>query len=130
MNYGAPLPWGVRIGPKAEFRGGSEVMVLFGSNSIRGAWLGVYNRFLGLKFQISGQTHYGWVNVDIRSRTVLGYAYETNANQPILAGAKSGPEKIGAADPAPVLAPSKQPATLGVLARGADGLSLWRREEE
>ncbi|HEY4904036.1 MAG TPA: hypothetical protein VIH89_11230 [Candidatus Sulfotelmatobacter sp.] len=50
-------------------------------------------------------------------------------NQPILTGDKSGPVKIGAADPAQVLAPSKQPATLDVLARGADGLSLWRREE-
>ena len=88
------------------------------------------NKFLGVKFQISGQTHYGWVNVNMHTRAITGYAYETNANQPILAGEKSGPVKVGATEPAQVLAPPIQPATLGALARGADGLSLWRREEE
>jgi len=57
----------------------------------RGPWAGIYNRFLGVKFQISGQTHYGWVNVDMRSRTITGYAYETNA-QP----ANSDRRQVGA----------------------------------
>jgi hypothetical protein len=133
MSSAAALPWGVRVGPKDQFRSLAAMVLVSGdcpACSIRGPWAGVYNRFLGVKFQISGQTHYGWVNVDMKSRTITGYAYETNPNQPILTGDKSGPVKIGAADPAQVLAPSKQPATLGVLARGADGLSLWRREEE
>ena len=98
--------------------------------SARGPWAGVNDKFLGVRFKISGQTHYGWVHVNLHTRTITGYAYETNADQPILAGEKSRPVKSAAADPAQVLVPSKQPATLGALALGADGLPLWRREEE
>jgi hypothetical protein len=145
MSSAAALPWGVRVGPKAQFRSLGLLVLDSGtcdracSSKGRGAWAGVYNRFLGVKFSISKQTHYGWINIDMRSRTILGYAYETNANQPIVTGHKSGPveagsmktgsKEIDAAGPAQALA-TNQPATLGALALGADGLSLWRREEE
>ena len=135
MSSAAALNWGVRIGPKAQFRS-LGLLVLYSGIwncppcSGRGPWAGVNNKYLGVTFKISGHTHYGWVRVNLHTRTITGYAYETNANQPILAGDKSGPAKIEAADPAQVPVQSEQPATLGVLARGADGLSLWRREEE
>ena len=133
MSSAAALNWGVRIGPKAQFRSLALLVLYSGicpACSARGPWAGVNNKFLGVTFKISGQTHYGWVRVNLHTKTITGYAYETNANQPILAGEKSGPVTSAPADPAQVLTPLKQPATLGALALGADGLSLWRREEE
>lgn len=46
------------------------------------------DHYMGVKFQISGQTHYGWVkmtvgNLPVASITVTSYAYETTANTPI-----------------------------------------------
>jgi hypothetical protein len=133
MSSAAPLNWGVRIGPKAQFRSLALLVLYSGicpACSARGPWAGVNNKFLGVTFKISGQTHYGWVRVNLHTKTITGYAYETNANQPILAGDKSGPVTTAAADPAQVLTPVKQPATLGALSLGANGLLLWRREEE
>jgi len=133
MSSAAALNWGVRIGPKAQFESLGLLVLYSGicpACSARGPWAGVNNKFLGVTFKISGRTHYGWVRVNLHTKTITGYAYETNANQPILAGDKSGPVKTGAADPAQVLAPSQQPATLGALSLGANGLLLWRREEE
>lgn len=93
--------------------------------------------FLGLKFQISGETHYGWVsfsnvtcgytrshNLSITAN-INGMAYETVPNQPIMAGDK-GPSAAGATPSSEAIQP--QPASLGVLALGAPGLSIWRRE--
>ena len=133
MSSAAALNWGVRIGPKAQFESLGLLVLYSGicpACSARGPWAGVNNKFLGVTFKISGQTHYGWVRVNLHTKTITGYAYETNANQPILAGEKSGPVTNAAADAAQVLAPLKQPATLGALALGADGLSIWRREDE
>jgi hypothetical protein len=48
--------------------------------------------FIGVKFPIDGNTHYGWVHVTISnpmiggSATVLGYAYNAKAEEKILAG--------------------------------------------
>ena len=57
---------------------------------------------------------------------LLGYAYETIAGKAIIAGATSGPD----AEPAASLNPrTPEPATLGALAIGAPGLSIWRRRE-
>jgi hypothetical protein len=79
-----------------------------------GPWKNVKNRFLGLRFIIKGKNHYGWarLNVTITNHEVrallTGYAYETIANKPIIAGKTKGPDVI-----------TVQPATLGHLARGA-----------
>jgi hypothetical protein len=60
-----------------------------------GSWANVTNRFLGVKFQVNGQTHYGWIgfrNVKADNhaiRAVLaGWAYETDPNKAIIAGDK------------------------------------------
>lgn len=47
-----------------------------------------------------------------------GYAYNTQPNEPILAGQTSAGNLIGELPP--------QPATLGLLALGAPGLDIWR----
>ena len=127
----AALVWGTRIGPKDQFEAQAELMELQACKSTcntLGPWARKFNRFIGVKFQISGQTHYGWVNVNMEKGTITGYAYQTVANQPILAGEKSTPVEVGAAAIAP-LTSSKTPATLGILAQGAPGIALWRRDD-
>jgi hypothetical protein len=59
--------------------------------------------------------------------TLTGYAYETIPGKLIIAGATKGPDD---AEPAASLnTPIPIPATLGPLAMGAPGLSIWRRKE-
>ena len=97
-----------------------------------GCW-GVKNRYLGTRFQINGEPHYGWARLSVlrngrHFKVVLtGYAYETIPNKRIIAGrthdsdeTKQPASMKGYASPAP---------TLGSLALGAPGLSIWRREE-
>lgn len=84
-----------------------------------GNWGHAENLYLGLKFQINGQTHYGWARVSVNLsghvstphiRVVLsGYAYESNADTPILAGDTGGSAKSSVATDG---------RTLGQLARG------------
>ena len=97
----------------------------------RGPWAKASNKYLGLKFLIDGEVHYGWARLTVMKRytTVTGYAYETVANQPIRAGAESGADEAAAAYPAQLAEPVSPMATLAMMARGADGLVLWRREE-
>jgi hypothetical protein len=55
---------------------------------------------------------------------VTGFAYETVANKPIHAG-DTGELNAGLTNPK-----MRRDASLGMLAAGANGLQLWRREEE
>jgi hypothetical protein len=57
----------------------------------RGNWRNVTDRYMGIKFSINGQTHYGWARLTVKiehgiSATLTGYAYETVADKPILIG--------------------------------------------
>lgn len=85
--------------------------------------------FLGLKFVVNGQTHYGWAHITVNGRASVlnGYAYETVPNKAILAGTADGPVKE-AASILPKL--DIQPATLSLLARGERGLAIWRKTDE
>jgi hypothetical protein len=97
-----------------------------------GLWCNVTNRYLGLKFTIKGKIHYGWARLtvttkydDIHIKAVLtGYAYETTPGKAILAGVTKGPDDTSALN-----THAPEPATLGALALGAPGLSIWRRKE-
>lgn len=128
LNAGAP------IGPAAPFSGQLMIRTSMGST---GRWLNVTNRYLGLKFQINGQTHFGWARLTVRvsSARVLaaltGYAYETVPDMPIVAGKTSGAESATTISPNPTIRERPSPATpsLGMLALGAQGLSLWRRDD-
>ena len=54
-------------------------------------WEGKVDKYLGLRFQINGQTHYGWARLDVLSTfkwTIKDYAYNAIHDQPILAGQK------------------------------------------
>jgi hypothetical protein len=143
-KYASALRAGVRIG--AGFPRGGITMVsdVYKINSFftkfRGPWAnggkGVENRYLGLKFLVNGQTHFGWARLSVAlnsygqiTATLTGYAYETIPNKPIIAGKKKGQDDAEHAGSAAVTAPAFKPASLGLLAMGAPGLSIWRRRE-
>lgn len=45
--------------------------------------------YIGVEFDVSGSTHYGWIRVDVADSSnfiVLDYAYESTPNTPIAAG--------------------------------------------
>ena len=153
LGLAQPLNAGERIGSSQRFisrdlRGGvlmGEAIYSPGGGQYRGGWIHVTNRYLGLRFQINGQTHYGWARMSVHlslnkplESILTGYAYEIQPDTPIVAGQEEGqfgdppvePWDKGDSGPdASLMAPEvPQPPTLGVLALGAAGLPLWRRE--
>jgi len=60
-------------------------------NGIGGSnWCGVTDKYLGLRFQIAGNTHYGWARLDVSasgdSFILKDYAYNSVADEAINAG--------------------------------------------
>jgi hypothetical protein len=145
-SFAYALNRGAQIGPTRPFAGKlmaaracdkTSCSMFYGSS---GSWINATNKYLGLKFQIHGKTHYGWArlstqnaeNEEVVIATLTGYAYETVPDKPIVAGKTSGPDEessSGPADPAVFNAPAPEPATLGLLAMGWPELSVWRRKE-
>jgi hypothetical protein len=110
-----------------------------------GSWKYAQSRYLGVKFQIKGKTHYGWVrlkNSSCLGATLTGYAYETIPGKAIKAGQTHGADDIetnpetmkledrGPGDSMNLVSDKPQPVSLGILALGAQGVPLWRRKEE
>lgn len=102
--YGAvALKKGMQIGDEKAFHGGAERMVdvNYSFTYPMGSWINVKNRYLGIKFKIKGQIHYGWARLNVRvempltiTATLTGYAYETVPNKPIVAGKTEGPDVV------------------------------------
>ncbi len=122
LRRGAHIPGlrkSLRVAPMAEVVHGSTS----GHSTSRhwGAWINVKNRYLGLKFEINGQAHYGWVRLSVQLKgkpgnyhivaTLTGYAYETIPDKPIIAGETEGADVI-----------TLEPGSLGALAAGASKL--------
>ncbi len=117
-----------------------------GTSFVHGVWANVRNRYLGLKFQFSGETHYGWARVSVKRQAnhftalLTGYAYETTPNTAIVAGETSG-NAVGSSGDAnsansesPVASASsanfsgsEQYKSLGDLALGALGATQRRQ---
>jgi hypothetical protein len=120
----AALPVGARIGPGLPFQSFADCMAygVFGSDN--GSWVFVKGRYLGFAFIIDGKEHFGWARLNMNYfaydelAEVLGFAYETIPNKPIIAGDRGSQANASA-----------QPATLGALAAGAPALNSWRKEE-
>ena len=142
-GYALALARGAKIGPSAHFNSRNRPIEFVNgrdsstsatyTRTLRGNWGGdLRNRFLGVKFLINGQTHYGWIRLTVitdprgLSATITGYAYETVPNKKITAGAGASP-----ASETKVSNQTQKPdaVSLGMLALGADGLPRWRREE-
>jgi hypothetical protein len=142
------LARGAKIGPSANFV--SSAIGVFGvtversftlkggTKQLIGQWEGnPKNRYVGVRFLINGQIHYGWVRLTVItspnkfiSATITAYAYETVANKPILAGTATGTAAKATSEGhvADSIGGHAGPS-LGMLALGADALPLWRREE-
>jgi hypothetical protein len=144
---------GPRIGPKELFNLG-RITVIAGHGTVSrtrhssywvGQWdkggKGLRNRYLGLRFSFQGKVHFGWARVTVTTSgkdftaILTGYAYETKPDKSIKAGQikeaagdttneESGP---GASLTNPI-PDTPQPASLGMLALGAQGVP-WRRKE-
>jgi hypothetical protein len=135
--YASALAAGAKIGPSAHFSSNKSADIERAqgfdasshySRKLYGNWANnPVNHYLGVKFLIDGATHYGWVRLTVTTRphgfkaTITGYAYETVANKPIFAGVKEG-------QPQAQIEHARR-VSLGMLALGADGLQMWRREE-
>jgi hypothetical protein len=142
--YASALPAGRRVGRNRKFRPNHYRMASIGRSGSGswslGPWRNVTNRYLGLEFfSINGDVHYGWarLNLDTSSRpfevTLTGYAYETVPNQPIITGKMRGSadthtRSVQVPRVAAGITRSIQPS-LGSLAYGARGVSVWRRRQ-
>jgi len=118
----AAVPRGRVVGPHRPFQ--SRQLWLYGVQELSGRtfqycpWQKGVQAYLGLKFMIAGQVHYGWARVQsngLATAFVDGYAYETVANKPIVTGRTKGPDVITA-----------RPGSLGHLAAGASAIPAWR----
>ncbi len=138
---GEPLSSGVLIGPRGKFYRTEKQMCFWDRVSMtfsyHGPWCNVANGYLGVKFFILGKAHYGWARLTVTKAPGLlltGYAYESIPGKPIIAGKTKGPDDdvendnpdASLTNPVPDI---PQPASLGALALGAPGLSIWRRKE-
>ena len=136
----AALKSGAPIGPKQPFNAVYNAIMVMGAAAFstsgkpvsNGQWPGVTNGYLGLKFTINGQIHYGWARLTVGKRVshvvLTGYAYETVANKPIKAGQTTETAQAEIKDAAIAL-PSQGPS-LGMLARGAEAREIWRKEDD
>ena len=117
------------------------VLSRFGS-FYTGPWSRIKTRYLGVQFQINGETHFGWIRLSVKFRkggtpkdrawevNLSGFAYETVPGKPITAGQTKGSDETASEilhGTKPLL--GAQIATLGQLALGAGGIGLWRRED-
>ena len=126
--FASALPAGTPIGPQGQFLPAKGLMAVDSfwtagrnrpaTSRTLGVWCGVADQYLGLKFLIKGEVHFGWARLNVSCArgwhnppvvigTLTGYAYETIPNKGIIAGRTKGPDCV-----------SVEPATLGRLALG------------
>ena len=119
--FAAALLAGKKIGPDGKFQKRLGDGMADGNDPdgvCQGPWSDVHARYLGLKFMIKGETHFGWARLNVHcvyphpiKATLTGYAYETVADKPIVAGDTTGAEA------------SAEAGTLGDLALGAAAIA-------
>ncbi|SRR5579872_136306 len=140
----AALASGANIGPGGQFGDGVSYGLIFTfipdygatTNHHRGNVEFGKTNFLGFKFLISGQAHYGWVSlvstiVKRNSRTphvnteIVAYGYESTPNTAIAAGScgtSSHATRVEGSHGA------AETASIGALALGAQGIPAWRQK--
>lgn len=142
---------GGQIGPNERQRGWDaqagmafEELFRLGTQQYAEQWVNVSAHYLGLRFKIKGETHYGWARLNVKfqggvqgQRTwkaqLTGYAYETVANKGITAGQTSETDSQEWEGQSNQYSPGEPPrihevSILGSLSLGSNGIALWRRE--
>jgi len=134
-NSASALKRGDLIGPSDQFQNSGFGYLatsgpFFGGTSKhhRGGFQFGRSAYLGIRFKVGGQKHYGWARVTAYREEngvgyylyalIGGYAYETIPNKPIIAGKTKGPDVT-----------TVQDAMLGHLAAGASAIPAWRAKE-
>jgi hypothetical protein len=147
----AALRAGSKIGPGRHFAKGPSyggLLFTYGNygggtkNHHKGNFKFDKIEFVGFKFSMSGKEHFGWLRVKITVNSVytitdlIDYGYETIPGKAIRAGQTKGmTDQSGEEDFGPdasltiPISDKPQPASLGMLALGAQGVPLWRRKE-
>ena len=103
--FAAALVSGISVGSSQSFSQRQTTLMFFnycgGGLHSAGNWFNVSNHYLGMEFQINGQTHYGWAELSINggrsglTTALIGFAYETISGKAI----KTGQTKYAADDP-------------------------------
>ena len=152
-SYPAPLRRGFPIGPDspkrfADFKRLNGLMANawcypLAANPLDchsgGLWKKATQRFLGIRFHINGETHYGWARLSTATRTTrlpmikahfTGYAFETVPDKTIAAGdqgtGSDAEHDSHLQNESYKPNPAKRPASLGLLSLGSSALSSWR----
>jgi hypothetical protein len=140
--YAAALRPGAVVGSGAPMNNAEEFMAdefrSAGTFYYFGSWLNATDRFLGLSFVVQGEIHYGWARLTVYSKEkyrltafLSDFAYETEANTPIEAGATSGDDSADLdsgqnSDPLGVAGDSLGELALGSAASGLNVLN-WTK---
>ena len=87
LNSGYPISSGASVWVNdADF----QTMNWNSCNYTNSQWCGVTDKYLGLRFDIGGNTHYGWARLDVPLSSggwlIKDYAYNSTPNAPINAG--------------------------------------------
>lgn len=122
------LRLGTRMGPhrRVNRTGLMALLFVYATRSYRRVWNGQWansgkglkNGYLGFKFALNDEVHYGWARVSLTvtddrldTATLTGYAFETIPNKSIVIGKTHGPDVI-------TVQPDIAPGSLGRLALG------------
>jgi hypothetical protein len=119
--FAAALWHGVAVRPGDRFQGPRANLRTAGFQGPTTTWWGpwfndgkgVQDRYLGFKFKIKGQIHFGWarLTIDTDKNVLTGYAYETIPNKAIITGQTKGPD-------VEIVTPDDSSGSLGSLAIG------------
>ncbi len=109
------VPANFTIGPGGVFQHASAALFTVSHAVPSQGGLHFGTEYVGFKFLITGQTHYGWANITLgdQNLTVNDWAYESSPNTAIAASA--------------VPEPAQSAAGLGLLALGAAGVATFKR---
>jgi hypothetical protein len=87
-----------------------------------GPWLTKSGGYLGLKFIVNGETHFGWARLkfsDFFQTTLTGYAYESTPNKAVIVGQTSGADETSNEHPVSGASLNASGPGLGQLAQGS-----------
>jgi hypothetical protein len=150
----ADVAFGAKIGPEGRFGKGRSYGLLF---TFGYDWGGTYRHhqgnfqlkktnYIGFKFSVSGEHHYGWVRLSVTfdqggdgkvgTMHISSFGYETTPNtavhagqcssQPVLRSPASSEQKARR-NSVRNARTARPPASLGELAAGSSGMRVWRR---